>query len=112
MYPMCKKDKGDLMPNSDAMSILNCAFDCPCFFTHGVGKLFVQDSKSSECHRLRIQACFVLKVAFLELCTPANEGKRPGDFGSRAEINVCACPERWLHVRHTSTLEFWSQCSI
>ena len=33
VYAMCKKNKGLLMHNSDAISILNCAFDCPCFFT-------------------------------------------------------------------------------
>ena len=31
--PMCKKNKGCRVHDSDAMSILNCAFDCPLFYT-------------------------------------------------------------------------------
>ena len=35
VYPLCKKNKGYWMHDSDAISILNCAFYCPCFFRHG-----------------------------------------------------------------------------
>ena len=33
LTPMCKNAKGNRMNNSHAISILNCAFYSPCFFT-------------------------------------------------------------------------------
>ena len=51
------------MNKSDAMSILNCAFDNPCFFTHGVHKLFYFfEYRIFQNHRLRIQACLFFKL--------------------------------------------------
>ena len=44
----CVKSKGDLMHNSDAMQILNCALDNSCFLTLAIQKLFVCKSKNSK----------------------------------------------------------------
>ena len=43
VFSPCINNKGCLMLNSDAISILNGAFDSPCFFTHGVQKVLVQN---------------------------------------------------------------------
>ena len=37
MYPICEKARA-VVHNSDAISIRNCAFASPCFFTEGIQK--------------------------------------------------------------------------
>ena len=81
--------KGYLLHTSDAVSTLNCAFDSPCFFTHGAQTFLLQKLKSSKLiHSMRIQACFVFEVAVFELCTPAKDVNFLGDCGSRTEMCV------------------------
>ena len=50
------------MHNSDAISIMNCAFDCPCFFTHEVWKLFHRIRKFSK---ILYKGRVVNKIIFL-----------------------------------------------
>ena len=40
LHPMCKKNKGYLVHNSDAISIVKCAFDRPCFLHRGPEIIF------------------------------------------------------------------------
>ena len=40
LYHRCQNAGAYRPHNSDATSILNCAFDRPCFFTHGSGTDF------------------------------------------------------------------------
>ena len=76
------------MHNADAISILNCASDSPCFFTRPENISLNRQTKLNNIHRLRIQACFVFQVAIFELYTPSNDGTIPEEFGSRAEMSV------------------------
>ena len=58
------------MHNSDAISILICACDSPCFVYIGGGWFFNRKFENIIYSRLRIQTCFVFLVALFELQTP------------------------------------------
>ena len=65
-YPRLKKHKSYRMHNSDAISILNCAFDNPAFFSHRGSDTFVKVEmfKSMGCESTHV--CF-LQAALSEL---------------------------------------------
>ena len=76
------------MHNSDAISILNCAFDSPCFFTQGPS--FFRNDYS----KLSFIGCVskhLFLAAIFELQTPANDVKCSGYFDSQTE---CLCVPR------------------
>ena len=54
------------MQNSDAVSILSYAFDCPCVLTHDVHNLFSNSVvfNNENKHRLRVHACSFSKLLF------------------------------------------------
>ena len=78
------------MHNSDAISILNCASESPCFFSHGVhifvfeNELFqTQSSIGYESKNLLSKVDF-----FLRTRPPASDRNFPGDPDSQAEMSV------------------------
>ena len=49
------------MHTSDAIPILNCALDRPCYFNIRVSKTIFECRKIKSIHKLRIQACIVFR---------------------------------------------------
>ena len=67
------------MHSSEAISILNYAFDIPCFSAMGSGNCFRTSRFKNNIHGLRIQAYFVLQVVLFEFC-PHPPPQKMGPF--------------------------------
>ena len=107
MCTPCVENKPNRMHNSDAIQILNCASDRPCFFLHRLFLLcfFVIRSNSKA-----KASMFVFKLLFLS-ARPRKRWELSWIFQELGG-NIGACQKRWFQVRNTATLDFWSQCSI
>ena len=71
-FTTCVKNKGCVMYNSDAISILNFALDNPCFFHRGPEIIFRKSIFQKT--RLRIQACCFFKLLVLSSWNPQTMG--------------------------------------
>ena len=74
--------KGYLMYDSDAITILNCAFDCPCLFTYGVWKTICRHRKS----KLSFIGCVSKYLLFYKLLFLSS--RPPQTIGKILEISV------------------------